>query len=348
MGKRVTIEDISRAAGVSTATVSYFLNGHYGNMSEEVRQRLERLVREMGYRPNNLARSLKSKQSKNVALVIPGLYGQIAFLVVAGACRVLDAAGYTVSVMLTNESIEKERDYIEQSLADQVCGLIVVPSMTRGETNLAYLQELCRGGTPIVTTTRCPQDWPFDGVRLDYARSVDTLVRHFHTCGYRTVALFLDAEDTPYINYTKSFRRDVFLESMQRYFHADAKNQVWYGIKTDTAAMAALREYDERCPEGPKAVFAVNSPTLGVTLQAMQTMGLAIPQEYGMGGYGGWDWTSYTSPTITTLSQPLDQVGSTAAELLLRRIAQPDAEPKLCLLDSTLTPRRSTELRAQP
>lgn len=345
MSKRVTIADISRAAGVSTATVSYFLNGHYGNMSEEVRLRLERLVKEMGYRPNNLARSLKSRQSKNVAIIVPGLYGQIAFLVVAGACQALDKAGYTASVMISNDNINKEREYVEQSLANQVSGIIVVPAMVYGQTNLQYLQSINESGTPLTIVTRCPEDWPCDGVRLNYAKSVDSLVHHFYVKGYRSVALFLDVEDSPYITYTKGYRRKVFIESMQRYFQIDAGDMVWYGIKTEAAAIVAIQEYAERCPEGPKAVFAVNSPTLGITLQAMQTLNLDIPNAFGLGGYGGWDWTSYTRPTITTLSQPLDKVGEMAAELLLRRLENPEAEAKLVFLDSKLTARQSTNPR---
>lgn len=345
MNKKVTIADISRAAGVSTATVSYFLNGHYGNMSEEVRLRLERLVKEMGYRPNNLARSLKSKQSRNVAIIVPGLYGQIAFLVVAGACQMLDAAGYTTSIMISNDNINKEREYVEQSLADQVSGIIVVPAMVYGQTNLQYLQSIHESGTPLAIVTRCPEDWPYDGVRLNYAKSVDSLVHHFSVKGYQSAALFLDVENSPYITYTKGYRRKVFIESMQRHFHTDASNMVWYGIKTESAAIAAIKEYAERCPEGARAVFSVNSPTLGITLQAMQTLGLDIPNAFGLGGYGGWDWTSYTRPTITTLSQPLDKVGEMAAELLLRRLENPDAEPKLVFLDSKLIARQSTDLQ---
>ena len=342
MTKRITITDIAKAAGVSTATVSYYLNGHYGNMSEDVRNRLEQIVRESGYRPNNLARSLKRRDTKSIGLIVPMLYGQIAFRVVAGACRVLDEAGYTVNITLSANDIGKERRYVEQCLANQVNGLIVVPSLSYGQTNLLYLQSICESGTPVVISTRCPPSWPYDGVRLDYANSVDSLMRHFHSKGYKKVAFFLDAMEAPVIPYTKSFRREVFYACSQKYFGVDGAELVWYGIKTEANAAEAVKEFMARYPESPKAIFAVNLPTLGYTLQASRDYGAKIPDDLGIGGYGGLDWTFYTEPSLTVITQPLEKVGETAAELMLRRLREPEAPPKLELIESKLIPCAST------
>lgn len=348
MGKRVTITDISRAAGVSTATVSYYLNGRYDNMSEEVQHRLASIIKEMGYRPNNLARGLKSKDSKTIGLIMPGLYGQIAFRVVAGACNTLDAAGYTVNIMISNEDIRKEREYVESCIANQVNGIIIIPAMTNGETNLSYLKSIHESGTPIVLTTRCPEDWPFDGVRLNYARSVDDMVAHLHRQGYGNVALFLDADKSDHMPFTKALRRKVFLESMHHHYGIDATDLVWCGIRSEQAAEQAMQEYLTRYPETPKAVFAVNSPTLGYALQATRKCGLSMPKELGLAGYGGWDWTYYTDPPLTTLTQPLDKVGETAAELMLGRLQNAATASRYVLLNSSLIPCESTNLLGEP
>ena len=345
MIKRVTIADIARAAGVSNATVSYFINGHYENMSDEVRHRLEGIVKELGYRPNNLARGLKSKDTKSVGLIIPGLYGQIAFRVVAGACKALDEAGYTVSVMISNEDIAKEREYIAQCLANQVSGIIVVPSMTYGETNIQYLKKVHESGTPIVVTTRCSDEWPYDGARLNYAQSMDDMVRHFYEKGYKKVALFLDVLDGPYITFTKGLRRKLFLEAIKKYYGVDGSDSIWYGIKSEKQAINAMSQFISKNSDVPKAVFAVNSPTLGMTLQAARECKASVPNDLGIGGYGGWDWTFYTEPTLTTITQPLDKVGEAAANLMLRRLENPKCEPKKILLDSKLIPCQSTNLK---
>ncbi len=344
MSKKVTIADISKAAGVSTATVSYYLNGRYNNMSEEVRQRLERIVKEMDYRPNNLARSLRSKNTKSVGIVIPGLYGQISFRVVAGACKTLDDAGYTVNMMISGENIHKERDYVEQCLANQVKGVIVVPAMSNGKNNLDYLRGIHESGVPVVVTTRCPETWPYDGVRLNYRQSVDDIVQHLYFRGYKKTALFLDAADSPYIPFTKELRRNAFLESSKRYFGIEDKSLVWLGIQSEESAVRAMEEFLCRCPERPLAIFAVNSPTLGYTLQAARSCGVSVPDKLGICGYGGLDWSLYTEPTLTTVTQPLDQVGEVAAKLMLRRIQEPYANPQICLLDSKLIPGGSTQL----
>lgn len=344
MGKRVTITDISRVAGVSTATVSYFLNGHYQYMSEEVRQRLDGIVKEMQYRPNNLARGLKCKNTKNIGLVIPGLYGQISFRVVAGACQRLDEASYTVSVMISNEDVHKERNYIEQCLANQVSGIIVAPAMTNGETNLQYFQQIHESGIPVVVTTRCPIDWPYDGARLNYDQSMDEMMCHFHTKGYRKVALFLDIPNTLYMPFTKGYRHELFLEATQKYF-GDDMDLTWYDIHSEAAASVAIQEFMSLYSGVPKAVFAVNSPVLGMTLQAARKLGINVPNELGIGGYGGWEWTSYTEPALTNLTQPLDKVGEAAADLMLRRLEHPDAEPQKIFLRSELLCRGSTDLK---
>lgn len=347
MAKKVTIADISKAAGVSTATVSYYLNGRYNNMSEEVRQRLARIIKEMDYRPNNLARGLRSKDTRSIGIVIPGLYGQIAFRVVAGACKTLDSAGYTVSMMISGENIRKERDYVEQCLANQVKGVIVVPASTNGKNNLDYLQGIHESGIPIVLATRCPKTWPYDGVRLNYRQSVDDIVHHLYSRGYKRIALFLDAADSPHVPFTKELRHNAFLESTKRYFgHAD-DSPVWFGIQSEADAVRAMKEFLRLYPERPLSVFAVNSPTLGYTLQAARSCGVSIPDELGLCGYGGLDWSLYTEPTLTTITQPLDQVGEVAAKLMLRRIQEPSAQPQICLLDSKLIPGGSTCLEPQ-
>lgn len=345
MGKRVTIKDIAKEAGVSIATVSYYMNGHYESMSEEVRERLESIVREMDYHPSSVARSLKLNRSKTVGIIVNGLHGQIGFLLVKGACSYLDKAGYNTLIFISDDDETKEREHIRHCIENQVAGIIITASPASVANGFEYLKTVNDSGMKVVVANRYTPAWPYDGAMLDYAAATRQMIAHLAERGFTKTAFFFDNKSDKDLSVGKRIRRDTFAEEAARRFGGTADTLIYYGIKTEGAAAAALDDFIGRYPNEQKAVFAVNSPVLAVAMRAIRGKGLSIPDEMGLCGYGGWDWSSIVEPTLTVLTQPLDDVGEMAAKLLVDRIEQKNDTPRAVLLKTELVVGNSTELK---
>jgi LacI family kdg operon repressor len=340
MGKPLTISDISKAAGVSKATVSYYLNGRYENMSAETRKRLETIIKEHGYRPNNLARSLKSKKSRTIGIIFSSLSGHMSYLFIKAACSTLDAFGYNASVFIAEEREEKEREYIQRCIENQMDGIILYPSTL----DFDYYAKIHESGIPIVIATRYTPDWKYDGVMLNYAKSVNELIVHLRENGFERVALFLDAPDKPLLSPTTAMRKDAFLRYSREYLGSEGNGAIYHDVTESRHALDCVEDFMRRFPNEKKAVLAVNSRVLIVTLKALRDKGVGIPREMGVCGFAALDWTDVVLPSVTVTAQPLDRVGEVAANLMIERIRDKEAPVQVVYLETRLVRRDSTNL----
>lgn len=345
MGKKVTIKDIAKEAGVSIATVSYFMNGHYASMSEEVRERLEGIVRDMDYHPSSIARSLKLNRSRTVGIIANGLHGQVGFLMLKGACSYLDKAGYNTLIFISDDDPEKEREQIRHCIENQVAGIIITASMEEVDSGFENLKKVNDSGVKVVIVNRYTDQWPYDGAMLDYVSATRRMVALLSERGFTKTAFFFDNENDEGLSVGKRMRRDTFAEAAGSRFGADAGSLIYYGIRTEQAAMAALNDFLARYPGEQKAIFTVNSPVLALAMRAIRSQGLSVPEDVGLCGFGGWDWSSIVQPSLTVLTQPLDDVGETAARLLVDRIEQRADEARAMYLETELIEGNSTLLK---
>src|SRR5512147_1412459 len=144
-----TIHDVAQRAGVSPITVSRVIN-HSGYASQDTRERVEAAVIELGYVPNRLARSLRSKRTHTLALVITDITNPFFTTVARGVEDTASDAGYTVIFCNTDESITEERKYLHMLLEQRVGGIILVPALSIPDS-VAFVQE---HGTPVVVLDR--------------------------------------------------------------------------------------------------------------------------------------------------------------------------------------------------
>lgn len=332
MKKSITMKDVAKYVGVSTATVSYYLNGHYENMSEEMRLRIEEAVDELGYKPNILARNLRTKKTQMIGVVTSGIRGNLGFLGINGICEYLSSAGYDAILHISNESQQKEREHIKRCIASGCEGIIVVPSVRE---NMPYLREVHESGVPIVVQSRYDKTrWPYDAVSLDY-RCVERLMRHMAEKGYEKIALFIDSTHHALVTAStnKSLRCQVFLETTQSLFHADGEALVYYGIKDAVAAGEALEDFTTKFPTERKAVLAINTPVIMNSYRMIQQKKM---YQVALCGYSSEDYAELMTPRPDILTQPLREIGELAAKLMLRRVQEPDAPVQGILVPSQL------------
>lgn len=329
--RTATIKRVADRAGVSIATVSR-ASADPGAVSEELLRRVQEAARALNYRPSRAARLLRGATSQTVGVVIPDLENPFFTAVVRGIDSVLQAAGYTLLLGNSDEDGERERNVLETLRADGVAGIIFVPiNAARG----AY-RDVLAPPLHTVAVDRSPVNVRPDLVTVDNVEGTRRGVAHLIALGHREVALL----GGPLRHSTATQRergyeqalRDAGLPGRPELIHrADFREGGGYtGMKT----LLAL-------PNRPTAVFVANNlMTLGA-FRALHEAGVRIPEELALVGFDDMPWATSLNPPLTAVSQPSQEIGSAAADLLLDRIARPDRAIRHLILETTLVVRAS-------
>ncbi|GAA4616530.1 LacI family DNA-binding transcriptional regulator [Saccharopolyspora hordei] len=325
-----TLADVARLAGVSTATVSHVVNGTR-TVREETRRAVEAAIKATNYSPNTLARSLATASTRSIAVVMSAIsnpyFGQVLQGIESEAVR----AGYTLLLADSRDDAEHELTVVRNMHERRVDGMILAPSADAGEA-LEYLKAR---SVPVVLADRLI-DETYDQVGPENAEPTARLVDHLAELGHTRIALVSGRSGLA----TTDERVRGYRDALQRNGLAfDPELLVEGRSETGSAARATARLLEH--PERPTAIIAANnSMTIGV-MQALHTAGLRVPDDIALVGFDDFPWADCFSPRLTVIAQPCEQIGSTAARLLLRRLADRDAEPETHRLPSRLVHRDS-------
>lgn len=313
----VTARDVARRAGVSTSTVSHVVNATRP-VSPELRARVVEAMRELGYEPNGVARSLKIKRSQTVGLIISDIANPFFTAVVRGVEDVAQARGYMLIVGNSDEDPGKEEAYLRLLAARRVDGLILAPA---GEPH-PYLDRLVKDGFPLVFLDRDVAELPVPAVLLDSVVAAEAAVRHLLDLGHRRIGMIAGR---PRISSTND-RIDGYRNALARAgipFEPDLV--VSGGSRTEGGAAAAATLLD--LSPRPTALFIANNLMTIGAVGAVQARGLSIPGDVAVVGFDDFSWASVFRPRLTTVAQPTYELGKVAADLLVHRIEQGDTEP---------------------
>jgi DNA-binding LacI/PurR family transcriptional regulator len=326
-----TIKRVAEHAGVSIATVSRAFASPQA-VSDELRARVHEAARLLNYRPSRAARTLRVGTSQAIGVVIPDLQNPFFTDVVRGIDGVLQAAGYTLLLSNADEDAARERDVLETFRAEGVAGIIFVPINAARDTYRQLLAPPVR----TVAVDRLPLSLRVDLVTVDNVEGTRNGVAHLIAMGHREVALLsgpskhstaMEREQ----GYQLALRAAGLPMRPELVYRGDFRESGGYdGIKV----LMAL-------PHRPTAVFVANNlMTLGA-LRALHEIGLRIPDEVALVGFDDMPWATSLNPPLTAVSQPAQEIGSSAAELLLDRIARPDQAIRHLILETKLVVRAS-------
>lgn len=333
--RAVTIVDIAEQLGVSKSTVSRALRGH-GDIHPGTKKAILELAGQLDYQTNPLAYGLVKSRSNLVGILVPEFYHVFFPTVIIGAQEVLSRAGYNVMICQSNESYETEVANVKALLASRVEGMLV--SLTAQTNNFDHFRVLERKGVPVVFFNRICPELDTARVVVDDYEGAFRAVEHLIAQGYRRIA-HLAGPPTLLISRQ---RRQGYLDALRQHgLPIDESLLIAYDLTPEKARIYARYLLD--LPQPPDAIFAINDPTAIEILLVAREKGISIPQQLGLVGFSNDPVSALTEPGLTTVAQPMHELGRVAAQLFLDALTAPEGyQPPTRVLSTDLIVRRSS------
>jgi len=329
-----TIYSVAQRAGVSTATVSRALNGT-GQIAPGTRQAIEDAVRELGYRPSGVARSLRTKSTQTIALLLPDITNPFYPGLVRGVQKAARRRGYLMLLASAEGDAEGELEYLELFRANAVDGALVIGVSVTGDSIGAAISS----GFPMVSMDRSVDSPDVPLVQVDNRGGACLATEHLIGLGHRRIAHITGPQALGITRERLVGYQDA-LERAGLPFDPDLVVEGDYEERGGGAAADRLLRSGARFT----AVFAGNDLTAIGAMDALHGRGLRIPEDVSVVGFDDVRLASYVSPALTTVHQPAAQIGERAATVLIDVIAGRRRAERVghILLPPTLVERASS------
>src|SRR4051794_22381466 len=338
--RMATIVEVAKHADVSIATVSNVIRGTR-RVSPELTERVQLAIRELNYSPNEIARSLKVRQTRMLVMVLPDITNPFFPEIIRGAEDTAFERGYFLMTANTDEQIGRERRIIAALRSYRVDGVLLASA---SGTDTAHLQSTIEAGVALVCLDRTVPGVKTDAVLLDNVRGARECVRHMIQKGHRRIAIITGPLDVQtgrerLSGYEEALREAGIPAERSSILEGDFRHDSGYRL----AKQIIDRPASEQSPR-PTAIFVCNGVmTLGV-LKAFEESGVRCPQDMALATFDDLAVDSPFHPHLTTVVQPSYEMGAGAAGILIDRIeGRNREEPTTVRVAPTLIVRESTE-----
>lgn len=327
--RRPTISDVAREAGVSRSTASRAVSGA-GYVAAPVRERIRSAAERIGYVPDSVARSLRHRTSRAIGVLISDLRNPFYADVATGAEQRLRSRGYHIILANSDGLAEEERAAATLFSGSRVAGVIVAPVSP-------IASRLAAAGVAVVEIDRQMAAGDCDAVMVENAAAAAAATTHLIGLGHRRIGLLLGEMDwTTGPERLAGYRTALEQAGIE---YDEALTQRGSGHPTDSDHPA--RTLLDRAPD-LTAIFATNNLMAQNALGELQRRDLSIPRDISLVAFDDVPWMSIVRPAITAVAQPTLDIGRTAADLLLDRMADPERAPTVVRLSPELLVRHST------
>jgi LacI family transcriptional regulator len=330
-----TLRDVASAAGVHPATASRALNlGTRLLVSEETAQRVSEAAERLGYRPNSVARSLRTRRSNTIGVLIPDLNNPLFPPIIRGIEDRLAEHGYVALIGNTDGDPGKERLVFDQMRARHVDGFVLATATL----NSPILTEAVEAELPMVLMNRIAQDYPFSSVSVDNEQGVRAAVAHLVSLGHTRIGHIAGPQDIS----TGAARLRGYQEAMRSHGLAVDPDEVVYAASyTVEDGLRCGRELLE-VTDDLTAVVAANDMLAIGCYGALDELGLRCPEDMSVIGFNDMPFVDRLHPPLSTIRFPHYQVGAEAARLLIERVEGGEGPVKILFLAPELVVRGST------
>lgn len=327
-----TINDVAEKAGVSVATVSHVIN-ETRYVSSELTERVEDAMEELGYHPNTVARSLKTDKTQTIGLIASDLSNPFFSTLLRGVEDKALEKDYSLIVCNTDETLDKEKLYVDVLSQRKIDGLLIAPT-GKSDENLLALRER---NISIVLIDRKVEGLEADAVLSDNVVGSSAATRHLIQLGHKRIGIILGLSS---VNTSK--------ERLKGYRQALEENDIEYDsnlVKRGHSQVAGGSEAAEElltmdCP--PTAIFSTNNLMTIGAMQGIQKAGFSCPEDVSLVGFDDFEWASTFRPRLTTVAQVPYEIGAQAADILFERIEDDTQEVREVRLPTNLKVREST------
>ena len=335
----VTIGKVSEVAGVSKTTVSRYLNGKYEHMSEKTKNRIKAVIEALDYRPNAVARSLKSQKTGLIGVIVSDVTNPVTIHLIKGIIDYSTQEGYQVITASSDETPAKEHEYILSMMDRQVEGLVVVIA---DYNRFSLLESLQARGASIVLADRTINKPVFDMVTTDNYTMTKHAIKTLYDMGFEAVGLF----SSDLLRSTVRIARyNAFLSQSKT--HIQAPEELVYILQNDLEEgyQKALTDFKAKYYGKKTAAFASTPMAMLNLLGAAHELGIRIPEDLGVCGYDNLRWSRLISGGISVIEQPFYEVGTESAKILIKRIRNEiSGDPQYIELRSKMILRNSTNI----
>ena len=331
---RVTIRQIADIAGVSIATVSRVVNGR-GDVSDETRELVQRVVREHGYSVNRTARGLSGGRTGFVGVTVPRIAPVFFSSILSGAAEALYEQDMRIVLCPTEHEHEREVSLLDRLMHGTTDGaLLILPEETNDE-----LENLVNHGYRFVVVDPLhPLNERIPAVSAANSSGANQAVRHLLDLGHRRIGALMGPIDW----LAPQERRDGYHAALASAgIMPDPALEIASTFLVAGGVEAGGRLLD--LAEPPTAIFAFNDELAVGAMQAARARGLRIPEDLSIVGFDDVEWTRYVTPQLTTVRQPLAEMGRMAVSLLTRLVDNQSMEVLHVELATRFIVRGSTQ-----
>ena len=335
MGRsNITIKEIARALNISKSTVSRALSDKH-DVKPETRRRILEYAHNHDYHADFMARSLRSKRTRTIGVIVPAY--NIPFYSIA-ICGIQDYAmqqGYHVMVCHSSERYEVEKKNVEALLAADVEGIII--SVARDTALNEHIYKLRRKGIPLVMFNRVMEDFRVAKVVVDDYYGAAEMVRYLIRTGCQRIAHIAGPSNL----LLSCNRRQGYLDALREAGMASTGEWIRKGdfsIESGSKCMASLLDRSNNLD----AVFCVCDAVAFGAIRTLKAKGYRIPADISVAGFTNEPMAELIEPALTTVGQPIYEIGETASRLLFSQLENPDLPPEFCVLNTKLIIRDST------
>jgi LacI family transcriptional regulator len=307
------MNDVARLAGVGTMTVSRVLSGTV-HVSEETAQRVRLAVEQLQYHRNELARVFRGQQSRTIGLIVPYLYDSFFANCAHAIAETVKERGYSMILTTSDEDPAIEYTAAEKMIERHVEGVVMIPARA-GHDNEDLTSRLFKR-TPVIAFDRPAPDGAMDVVLVQNSAGARRMVQHLIEHGHKRICFVGLSRSL----YTIKARFDGYRQAIRE---AGLEEEVLWNCTTQELTTQGLIQ-KLRSSNPPTAIFSSNNLATRFVLSALISAGVKVPTDVALGGFDDFDLAEMTSPPLSVIRQPAQEMGKAAINLLFDRIARGD------------------------
>lgn len=305
MSRKVTIKDIAKLVGVSTTTVSHYINGNYAKMSDKTKNAIKQVIEVTGYQPSIVAKGLATSDYKTIGVVIADITNPFISAVMKGIHDTCREEGYTVNFTNSDNDLLMEMDNLNRLKQQNVSGVILDAVFADNP----LIKTLDNRNTVMVD--RESKQLNIDTIVSDNENSIYKFIKLMQSKGYQDiyfVTIPIEGISTREQRY-QGFQKAMELTNNNNLLVLENKDEFQEKI------VNILKKSKSK-----PGFFTVNGPTLLSFMEIVQTLGYTYPEDYGIGSYEDLDWMKVLRPGITCIKQDSYQIGRKAALTLITKL----------------------------